>query len=63
MIPTQKRGMASPNIGTTRIAWSRLLSFLVAASVASGTAMITAKIVVIPSSQSVGPTRSHQQRA
>ena len=58
MMPSQNGGMPSPNIGTARIAWSRAPSFLVAASVASGTAISTAKIVGQTSSHSVRADRS-----
>ena len=57
-MPTQNGGMPSPNIGTNRITWSRTLSFLVAASVASGTAISTDSKVANSSSHSVGPIRS-----
>ena len=56
MIPSQKGGMAEPDHrhGADRLVAAAVLA-LVAASVASGTAMSTAKIVRQTSSQSVGP--------
>ena len=58
MMPTQKLGMPSPNMGTNRTTWSRAPSGLLAASTASGTAINTDITAANSSSQSVGPRRS-----
>ena len=47
MIPTQNCGMPRPTIGTARTTWSRAPCFVVAASVASGTAMSIESIVAV----------------
>ena len=58
MIPTQNCGMPRPTSGTARTTWSRSPFFLVAASVARGTAMRIERIVPYASSHSVTGSRS-----